>query len=76
MVNLLEEVQTGKKELCELRLLLAYGESFLTSTIINFCEEELIDITENLDFKKKYLGLLNELIRNGDIEAIIMVKNS
>jgi hypothetical protein len=26
--------------------------------------------------KKKYLALLNELVRYGDIEAIIMIKNS
>lgn len=59
LVNLLEEIQTNKKELLELRLMLGYGESFLTSAVINFCEEELLDITENLDLKKKYLGVLN-----------------
>ncbi len=58
-MNLLEEIQTNKKELLELRLMLGYGESFLTSAVINFCEEELLDITENLDLKKKYLGVLN-----------------
>lgn len=33
-------------------------------------------MTDNLDLKKKYLNLLNELVRSGDIEAIIMIKNS
>lgn len=56
--------------------MLGYGESFLTSAMINFCEEELLDISDNLDLKRKYLGVLNELVRSGDIEAIIMVKNS
>ena len=59
LVNLLEQIQTGKKELLQLRLLIAYGESFITSAIINFCEEELMDISDNIDLKKKYLGLLN-----------------
>lgn len=26
--------------------------------------------------KRKYLSLLNELVRYGDIEAVIMIKNS
>jgi hypothetical protein len=26
--------------------------------------------------KKKYLALINELVRYGDIEAVIMIKNS
>jgi ribosomal protein L29 len=39
LVNLLEEVKSGKKELLELRQLLAYGESYLTSPVINVCED-------------------------------------
>lgn len=76
LVNLLEEVRSGKKELLELRLLLSYGESYLTSAVINVCEDELSDLSDNLDLKRKYLALLNELVRAADIEAIIMIKNS
>ena len=64
------------KELLELRLLIPYGQSFLTSSVINLCEQELLEINQNLDEKRKYLALLNELARNGDIQAIILVKNS
>lgn len=56
--------------------MLYYGEFYLTSPVINICEDELLDMTDNLHHKKKYLQLINELIRQGDIEAIIMVKNS
>lgn len=69
-------MRSGKKELLELRQLLAYGESYLTSPIINVCEDELNDLAEGFEEKRRYLALLNELVRSGDIEAIIMIKNS
>jgi hypothetical protein len=33
-------------------------------------------LSEGFEEKRRYLGLLNELVRCGDIEAIIMIKNS
>lgn len=35
-----------------------------------------MDLANNFEIKGKYLSLLNELVRFGDIEAIIMIKNS
>ena len=66
-MNLLDEVRANKKDLLELRQLLGYGESFLTSAAINFCEEELLDLSEEFEHKRKYLGILNELVRGGDM---------
>lgn len=48
LVNLMEEVRSNKKELLELRLMLSYGEAYLTSSVINLCEDELLDLTDNL----------------------------
>jgi hypothetical protein len=44
--------------------------------MINVCEDELVDLGEGFEHKRKFLGVINEMIRLGDIEAIIMVKNS
>lgn len=60
-------MRSGKKELLELRQLLAYGENFLTSPVINVCEDELNDLGENFEEKRRFIGLLNELVRYGDI---------
>ena len=76
LMNLLDEVRSNKKDLLEIRQLLSYGESFLTSAVINFCEEELLELGEEFEHKKRYLGILNELVRNGDMEAIVTIKNS
>lgn len=50
-----------------MRQLLAYGENFLTSPLINVCEDELNDLGENFEEKRRFIGLLNELVRYGDI---------
>ena len=47
LVNFLEEIRSGKKELLELRQLIAYGECYLTSPVINVCEDEMSDLSEN-----------------------------
>lgn len=73
---MLPEVETGQKEMVELKLLLPFGDAYLTSGMISLCEEELDSMTERIEVKKRYLNLLNELARWGDIEAIIMIHHS
>lgn len=72
----LEEINLNKKCDLDVKKLLLFGDSFLTSTIVEIIEEELSNMASNFINKKKYLNLLNDLIRSGEIESIYLVNTA
>jgi hypothetical protein len=63
----LEEINLNKKCDLDLKKLLMFGDPYLTSTIVEIIEEELSNMKSNFVNKKKYLNLLGDLIRSGEI---------
>jgi len=72
----LEEINLNKKSDLDIKKLLLFGDAFLTSTIVEIIEEELSKMHQNFVNKKKYLNLLNDLIRSGEIESIYLVNTT
>jgi hypothetical protein len=60
----------------DVKKLLLFGDSFLTSTMVEIIEEELSRMNQNFINKKKYLNLLNDLVRSGEIESIYLVNST
>jgi len=55
---------------------MSYGDAFLNIPIMNICEEELDQIETNFINKKKYLNLLGDFMRAGDIYAVLIITRS
>jgi hypothetical protein len=72
----LEEINLNKKCDMDVKKLLLFGDSFLTSTMVEIIEEELSRMNQNFINKKKYLNLLNDLVRSGEIESIYLVNST
>lgn len=53
-----------------------FGDSFLTSTMVEIIESELSNMSANFINKKKYLNLLNDLIRSGEIQSIYLINTT
>lgn len=72
----LEDINLNKKCDMDVKKLLLFGDSFLTSTMVEIIEEELSRMNLNFINKKKYLNLLNDLVRSGEIESIYLVNST
>jgi len=55
---------------------MSYGDAFINIPIMNICEEELDLMETNFINKKKYLYLLGEFMRSGDIYAVLIITRS
>jgi len=55
---------------------MSFGDAFITIPIMNICEEELDQMDNNFINKKKYLNLLGDFMRAGDIYALLIITRS
>ena len=71
-----DEINLNKKPELDLKKMIAYGDAFYTIPLMNICEDELCTMETNFVNKKKYLILLGEFMKSGDIYAVLIITRS
>lgn len=59
-----------------MKKIIAFGDAYLTIPLMNICEEELCSMETNFVNKKKYLALIGEFMKAGDIYAVFILTRS
>ena len=59
-----------------MKKLFVYGDAFITIPLMHVCEEELNNMETNFVNKKKYLGLIGDFMKLGDIYAVLIITRS
>jgi len=66
----------NKKPEIDLKKLYVYGDAFFTIPLMHVCEDELTNMETNFVNKKKYLNLLGDFMKLGDIYAVLIITRS
>jgi hypothetical protein len=71
-----DEINLNKKAELDLKKMISYGDAYFTIPLMNLCEDELTNMDTNFPNKKKYLNLLGEFMKGGDIYAVLIITRS
>ena len=66
----------NKKAQIDLKKILVYGDAYITIPLLHICEDELIKMDGNFENKKKYLNLIGDFIKLGDIYSVLILTRS
>ncbi len=53
-----------------------YGDAYITIPLMHICEDELTNMETNFVNKKKYLNLIGDFMKLGDIYAVLIITRS
>ena len=56
--------------------MMTFGDAFYTIPLMNICEEELCNMESNFGNKKKYLNLIGDFMKAGDIYAVLVLSRT
>lgn len=71
-----DEMNMNKKPDLEMKKLFLYGDAFITIPLMHICEDELSSMETNFVNKKKYLNLIGDFMKQGDIYAVLIITRS
>ena len=53
-----------------------FGDAYISIPLLHICEDELIKMDNNFENKKKYLNLIGDFMKLGDIYAVLILTRS
>lgn len=59
-----------------MKKMMSYADAYYTIPLLNICEDELSNMETNFPNKKKYLNLIGDFIKAGDIFAVLILTRS
>jgi hypothetical protein len=66
----------NKKADLDIKKLFVFGDAYITIPLMHICEDELTNMETNFVNKKKYLNLIGDFMKLGDIYAVLIITRS
>lgn len=71
-----DELNLNKKAEIDVKKIFNFGDAYITIPLMHICEDELTNMEVNFVNKKKYLNLIGDFMKLGDIYAVLIITRS